>query len=296
MLVSMTGFAALSGSAEGYSWHWELRSVNGKGLDIRLRLPDWLAALEPELRKALGVAAARGNVTLGLRIACEAGEGSLEINAAALDRVLDAIVAIETRAGETGLNLTPASAADVLGARGVLDVAQNSGASEALLDALRADIAPLCASFKQMRTQEGTALLGVLTRQLSDVADLTAQAKALLGPREAAMRETLRAGLTKVLAEHAELDEARLAQEIAVLAVKSDVAEEIDRLEAHIKAAEALLTSDAPVGRKFDFLMQEFNREANTLCSKSQNADLTEVGLALKVLIDQMREQVQNVE
>ena len=289
MLTSMTGFAALSGTADGYNWHWELRSVNGKGLDVRVRIPDWLSVLEPELRKAIGKVAARGNVTLGLRIQRDAGDTALELNSAVLDRVLAAIAEIEDRAGATGLSLTPASAADVLGARGVMDAPQNQGAPETLLGALRADFAPLCAAFAAMRTHEGAALQEVLARQLNEIADLTARAKAQLGPRGAAMQANLRAALEKVLADRADLDEARLAQEIAVLAVKTDVAEEI-------AAARGLLDAPEPIGRKFDFLMQEFNREANTLCSKAQDSTLTEIGLALKVLIDQMREQVQNVE
>ena len=296
MLTSMTGFAALSGSGEGYSWHWELRSVNGKGLDIRLRLPDWLGVLEPEVRGALAKAAQRGNVSLGLRIQREAAEGAAQINTEALERVLAAIGIIEARAGETGLSLTPASAADVLNARGVMDAPVIAGATDALLDALRADIAPLCDSFAEMRRTEGAALHSIITRQLAEVSALTAQARAGLGARAQAMQAAFRSALERVMAERAELDEARLAQEIAVLAVKSDVAEEIDRLEAHIAAAQALVSQTGPIGRKFDFLMQEFNREANTLCSKSQDAALTEAGLALKVVIDQMREQVQNVE
>ena len=296
MLTSMTGFAARTGRSDGFSWGWEIRSVNGKGFDLRFRMPDWLSVLEADLRKQASAVIGRGSVSLNLKIIRDAGENSVEINPDALNRVLEAISQIEQRAGETGVNLTPASASDVMNFRGVMDAPQNREASEELVNALRADIAPLLASFNDMRAAEGAALDGVLTRQLNEIETLTQNAQSLLGERSAEMRGNFEAAIARVMDSRAEMDEARLAQEIAVLAVKSDVTEEIDRLHAHIAAARDLMASGVPVGRKLDFLCQEFNREANTLCSKAQNAGLTEIGLALKVLIDQMREQVQNVE
>lgn len=296
MLTSMTGFAARTGRADGFSWSWELRSVNGKGFDLRFRMPDWLGGLESEIRKQFSAVIARGSVSLNLRIAREAGENAVEINEDALARVLEAIAQIEDRAGAKGVNLTPASASDVMNFRGVMDAPQNRDASEELLDALRADIAPLLASFNEMRAAEGASLHGVLTRQLDEIETLTQQAQGLLSKRADEMRANFQDAIARVMDARADMDEARIAQEIAVLAVKSDVTEEIDRLHAHISAARDLVASGAPCGRKLDFLCQEFNREANTLCSKAQNAGLTEIGLALKVLIDQMREQVQNVE
>lgn len=296
MLTSMTGFAARTGRADGFSWSWELRSVNGKGFDLRFRMPDWLGGLESEIRKQFSAVIARGSVSLNLRIAREAGENAVEINEDALARVLEAIAQIEDRAGAKGVNLTPASASDVMNFRGVMDAPQNRDASEELLDALRADIAPLLASFSEMRAVEGASLHGVLTRQLDEIETLTQQAQGLLSKRADEMRANFQDAIARVMDARADMDEARIAQEIAVLAVKSDVTEEIDRLHAHISAARDLVASGAPCGRKLDFLCQEFNREANTLCSKAQNAGLTEIGLALKVLIDQMREQVQNVE
>lgn len=296
MLTSMTGFAARTGRADGFSWSWELRSVNGKGFDLRFRMPDWLGGLESEIRKQFSAVIARGSVSLNLRIAREAGENAVEINEDALARVLEAIAQIEDRAGAKGVNLTPASASDVMNFRGVMDAPQNRDASEELLDALRADIAPLLASFNEMRAAEGASLHAVLTRQLDEIETLTQQAQGLLSKRADEMRANFQDAIARVMDARADMDEARIAQEIAVLAVKSDVTEEIDRLHAHISAARDLVASGAPCGRKLDFLCQEFNREANTLCSKAQNAGLTEIGLALKVLIDQMREQVQNVE
>ncbi|WP_293449896.1 YicC/YloC family endoribonuclease [Planktotalea sp.] len=296
MLTSMTGFAARTGRSDGFSWGWEIRSVNGKGFDLRFRMPDWLSVLEADVRKQASAVIGRGSVSLNLKIMRDAGENSVEINPDALNRILEAISQIEQRAGETGVNLTPASASDVMNFRGVMDAPQNREASDELLDALRADIAPLLDSFNEMRTSEGASLDGMLTRQLDEIEMLTKNAQGLLGDRAAEMRTNFEAAIARVMGSRAEMDEARIAQEIAVLAVKSDVTEEIDRLHAHISAARDLMASGVPVGRKLDFLCQEFNREANTLCSKAQNAGLTEIGLALKVLIDQMREQVQNVE
>jgi uncharacterized protein (TIGR00255 family) len=295
-LTSMTGFAARAGQAEGFTWSWELRSVNGKGFDLRFRMPDWLGALEADLRKQVSAIVSRGSVSLNLRITRDAGDNALEINPEALTRVLDAIAQIEDQAGSVGVNLTPASASDVINFRGVMDAPQNRDASERLLEALQADIASLLDSFDAMRAAEGASLHAVLSRQLDEVESLIKTAQALLAARADDMRSSFEAAIARVMDSRADMDEARIAQEIAVLAVKSDVTEEIDRLHAHVTAARDLLASGIPVGRKLDFLCQEFNREANTLCSKAQNAQLTEIGLALKVLIDQMREQVQNVE
>ncbi len=296
MLTSMTGFAARTGLAEGYSWSWELRSVNGKGLDLRLRLPDWLAVLEPEFRKTLGARLARGNVSVGLRISKDASEASSALNHDVMIRVLEDLQRIEDAAGARGVTLTPASASDVLNSKGVTEIGGALEASDALKAALRIDFAEVFEAFCTMRASEGAALTDVIRGQLTEIASQTKEAAALMRARAEDMQGAFRASLERVMDAADTLDETRLAQEIALLTVKSDVTEEIDRLSAHVAAAEALISEEGPIGRKLDFLCQEFNREANTLCSKAQHAGLTEIGLTLKVLIDQMREQVQNVE
>lgn len=298
MLKSMTGFASATGSFDSWSWTWELRSVNGKGLDMRLRVPDWIDGLEVGLRKALGAVAARGNVTLSLRITREEDSaGALEVNGDVLQSILDAMAVIETKAMDAGLSLAPSKASDIVSMRGILD--QASGAEQdtkSLAKALLSQADELIAAFDGMRQSEGAALEGVLKKQLAEIGVLTASAHETAQLRASEVAQTLQRNLAKVLENADNLDDARIAQELALLAVKADVTEEIDRLGAHVTAAHALLAQSGPVGRKMDFLMQEFNREANTLCSKAQNAELTRIGLALKVLIDQMREQVQNVE
>nr|WP_038651535.1 YicC/YloC family endoribonuclease [Roseibacterium elongatum] len=289
----MTGYAAREGGDGAMGWSWELRSVNARGLDIRLRLPEGLGAIEAPLRKMLSARLSRGSVALGLRLARSGLPGAGGPSAEALDHALHALAQIRVAAEARGMPLADPSAADILSLRGVGDSADGAGLPSA--DRLLADATPLIDAFVEMRRTEGAALAGVLAAQIDQIADLTEQAAKAAAARTETQVDTFRANLAK-LVEASDLDEARLAQELALLAVKSDVTEEIDRLRAHIAAARALLAGGGPVGRKLDFLMQEFNREANTLCSKSGDAALTAIGLDLKLAIDQTREQVQNVE
>ena len=298
MTVSMTGFAARKGQGLGYSWHWDIRSVNGKGLDLRLRLPDWIDGLEAALRADLTRALQRGNVSMTLKVAKDNGEaeGGLRVNHTVLAQVLTAIGDIEQAALTAGVTLAQASHADVLVMRGVLDQSVADADTTALRAALMADFAPLLADFQAMRAAEGAALHRVIQTQLTRIAALSVDATTEAAARNATASTTLRDALARVLANAEGVDETRLAQELALLAVKTDVTEELDRLTAHVAAARALIDDAGPVGRKYDFLMQEFMREANTLCAKAQSLALTRIGLDLKTVIDQMREQVQNVE
>ena len=294
--VSMTGFASAKGHEAGFSWAWELRSVNSKGLDLRLRVPDWVPGLEAALRARLSRDITRGAVTLSLRLGREDETGQLTLDMAQLDAVLDALAAVETRALDRGISLAPSRAADLLGLRGVLDTASADDDGEALKTALMTAFEPLIADFLAMRRAEGAALNDVIAAQLDTIAGLTADAAEAAQARRDEQAEALNAALARVMDGAAGVDEARIAQELALIAVKADITEELDRLSAHVAAARELLGADAPIGRKFDFLAQEFNREANTLCSKSGAKALTAIGLELKTVIDQMREQIQNVE
>ena len=296
MTHSMTAFASRTGSLGGLSWNWELRGVNARGLDLRMRLPDGIEGLEPTLRAALNQSLARGNVTVNLRLNREDDVGNLAVDQTQLDSVLSALDQVQERAFAMGVTLGQPTAADVLAQRGVLIAAKQDDQADALAAALTADVAPLVAAFVQMRAAEGAELSKVIARQLDQIATLTQAAANGATARAPQARENLTAALRRVLQDVGDMDEGRIAQELAVLAVKSDVTEEIDRLGAHVAAARALLTGDAPAGRKLDFLAQEFNREANTMCAKSQYAPLTAIGLDLKAAIDQMREQIQNVE
>ena len=296
-IASMTGYADVSDAAEGVGWTWEARSVNGRGLDLRLRLPDGFEALDASVRGAAAKVLGRGSVTVGLRLARGAGGAAPRLNREVLDAVVAAALVAGEAAAARGLDLAPMTAADLLAARGVLEADPGApGGDAALLARIAGGLDGLFAALAAARAGEGRALGAVIAGQLDRVAALVAAARETAAARAARTGELLRTRIEAVLAGTAAVDEARLAQELALLAVRADVTEELDRLEAHVAAARELLAAGGPVGRRLDFLMQEFNREVNTLCSKSGATDLTAIGLDLKVLVDRMREQVQNVE
>ncbi len=296
MVQSMTGYAARTGSWEGWSWSWEIRSVNGRGRDIRLRLPDRIEGLEPAVREAVSRRVARGNVTVSLRLDRAAQATAMALDGQVLEQTLALLGEIAGVAAAQGIPLAPTSAAQILTLPGVQKPAEASEDTEALRDALLADLEAVLDAFLAARRAEGEALKAVVAAQLDRIEALTAEARRLAEERAPEQAEALRAALGRVTENVEAVDPDRLAQELALIAVKSDVTEELDRLDAHVAAARKLLEADGPVGRKLDFLTQEFNREANTLCSKSSYAPLTAVGLDLKAVIDQMREQVQNLE
>lgn len=299
MIISMTGFAARRGAGAGHVWSWDIRSVNGKGLDLRLRAPDWIEGLEPAIRTELQKLLSRGNISLTLKVAPEHdadGSAMLRINGLALSAAFTALSRVEEVAMEAGVTLAQPTAADVLGMRGILDPATQDTDTTPLRVELMADLTGLLKDFAAMRRAEGAALAVVIGNQIDRIADLTAKALIEAEARNGTQSERLRDALTRVLGSVEGVDATRLAQELALLAVKSDVTEELDRLGAHVAAARSLIADQGPVGRKLDFLMQEFMREANTLCSKAQAMALTRIGLDLKTVIDQMREQIQNVE
>jgi uncharacterized protein (TIGR00255 family) len=296
MHQSMTGFASSQGQHGPHSWTWDIRSVNAKGLDIKTRTPDWLPNLEQKLKAQLAKRITRGTVTVNLRIQRSVDSGGLTLNEAAAEQALLALARIEDRAMFHGVTLAPSCAADLLAVRGVLEVDTPQDDTEALSKHLAEDFAQAAEAFVDMRQTEGKALITILSDQFDQIDALVTQAADQLAARADAVKEALNQQLARVLDADLAIDPQRVAQELALIAVKGDVTEEIDRLRAHIAAARALIATDGAVGRKLDFLAQEFNREANTLCSKSQNTDLTATGLELKAVIEQMREQVQNLE
>jgi len=292
----MTGFATRRGQGASHAWAWEVRSVNGKGLDLRLRLPDGIDGLEVAVRAALGQVAQRGNVSIMLRLTRDAGETGLRLDPAGLRAALSALAEVEAAAMASGVTLGQATQADVLKMRGVLVDGAAEGDASALLAAMLRDLPPLLADFDAVRRSEGAALAASLTATLDRIGALTAAAATAAAARESAVSTQLQTDVARLLTTADALDPARLAQELALIAVRTSVAEEVDRLTAHVQAARALLASPGPQGRKLDFLTQEFLREANTLCAKAQDLALTRIGLDLKSGIDQMREQAQNVE
>jgi uncharacterized protein (TIGR00255 family) len=292
----MTGFANAKGASGAFTWAWELRGVNGKGLDLRLRVPDWISGLETGVRSALSENLHRGNISLNLKLSREESAGRVAVNAQALEDTLAALETIEAAALGKGVTLAPATAADVMSARGVLETAIDDAEDAELSALLLNDLAPVIEAFDEMRTSEGSKLALVLSAQIDEIERLTHAAGEVVERRKTDIENGFREALSRVTENAPSADEPRVSQELALIAVKSDVTEELDRLQAHVAAARDLLAGGSPVGRKLDFLAQEFNREANTLCSKAQHTELTQVGLELKTVIDQMREQVQNVE
>ena len=292
-LSSMTGFAESSGGHGGVAWRWEAKSVNGRGLDLRLRTPPGLDGIEAPARKLASTRFTRGSLQVSLTIEPQDGARGLKIDAAALAA---AVKLARDIAAETGL--APARVDGLLALKGVIvadDAAPLDEAARAHRDA--AVLESLAAAFDALvkaRLNEGAKLAAVLTSQLDEIAALVTDASALAAAQPAALKQKLQAQMQDLLAGG--LPEERLAQEAALLAARADIREELDRLAAHVVDARALLKNGQGVGRKLDFLAQEFNREANTLCSKSADIALTRVGLALKAVIDQFREQSQNVE
>ncbi len=291
---SMTGFARSEGAVGGFSWVWELRSVNGRGLELRFRLPTGFDGLEPAFKDLAGKALRRGNVTANLNVKRE-DQARLAPDPAALEQVL--ALALDLAARIPGASAPRAEA--LLALPGVLrpTVAEaDEAAVKAQVAAVQAGFAAALEGLLAARKGEGARLGEILGGQIGAIEGLCAQAAVEAAEQPAMQRARMLETLRGLMAEIPALPEERIAQEVAVLAGKSDVREELDRLGAHIAAARALLDEGENIGRRLDFLVQEFNREANTLCSKSATVALTATGLKLKATIEQLREQVQNVE
>ena len=298
VIYSMTGFASAQGEIADFSWQIEMRSVNHRGLDIKLRAPDWIDGFDSAARAHLQKQVARGAiyVTIKLRDESQLHSGP-SLDPVAIQKTLDGIRMIEDQAMDLGVNLAPSKASDLLHAAfGSWEKTLEEDKAGHLKSSLLEIFEEVTEAFVGSRRDEGEALKEVLLTQSSQMTRLLDDAVELARGRDLQLREKFHSQLKLVMDTLAEVDPQRLAQELATLLIKMDVTEEIDRLRVHVKSLLDLLLKGGAIGRKLDFLMQEFNREANTLCSKSQNSALTSIGLELKVLIDQMREQVQNVE
>ncbi|MEQ9519520.1 MAG: YicC/YloC family endoribonuclease [Parvibaculum sp.] len=298
-LNSMTGFGRVDGTEGAYRWHWEVRSVNGKGLDCRFRLPSGFEALEPKFRDLLGHHVRRGNCQAGLVLEATSPTTSVQVNPLVASQVLVAAKQMADIAAEQGITLSPPTVEGLLAIRGVLETqeaVEDSAAREGLEKALLKSFADAAKNLALARADEGRKLNAIIEDQIGQIATLTEAATNSPANSEAALKARLKAQMNELLDASAGLSEERLAQEAALLATKADVREELDRLRAHVLLARELIVSGEPIGRRLDFLTQEFNREANTLCSKSSDASLTRIGLDLKAVIDQLKEQVQNVE
>ncbi len=293
-LVSMTGFADAQGAFDTLRWRWEVRSVNGRSLDLRLRIPPGLEGMEAAARVLVGERFRRGNLQATLTMESQESARGLRIDPAALASAIKLAAEI---AAETGL--APARVDGLLALKGVI-VQEETLAVDAPIRAARdasilESLSLVLDSLVRARTNEGAKLFDVLSRTADEIGRLIEDARRLAAAQPQAIRDRLQAQVSELL-QSAQPGDERVAQEIALLAARADVREELDRLQAHMEEAHRLLASAETVGRKLDFLSQELNREANTLCSKSADIALTRIGLALKAAIDQFREQAQNVE
>lgn len=291
-VTSMTGFARAEGNGSGIAWVWETKSVNGKSLDLRLRLPPGFDALEPQLRALLAQRFRRGNISATLAVTRTAPI-ALRINRAAL---LQLVTLMKELAGE--VEAAPPRIDGLLGLRGVVEAVEDEPDADlgerrrAVLDGWSLALDRLACA----RAEEGSRLAAVLDDQLGAIGDLVATAAQSAAAQPAAIRDRLRTMLAGLADLAPGMPEERIAQEAALLVTRSDIREELERLRAHIEQAADLLQQEEAVGRRLDFLCQELNREANTLCSKSADIELTRIGLSLKAAVEQFREQVQNIE
>lgn len=294
-LISMTGFADARGSHGPLRWRWEAKSVNGRGLDFRFRTPMGYEGLEVGARTLASERFKRGSVQVVLTASAEDSGRGFRVDAAAL---ADAVRIAKRVAEDTGL--PPARVDGLLALKGVVVQEENAVLDdEARMKRDAAMLESLAGAFdllKSARAAEGSKLEAVLLSEIGEIERLTGEARALAAQQPFALRERIMAQLGELLAPGSNVPEDRIAQEVALLAARADLREELDRLSAHCQEARALIAAREPTGRKLDFLAQEFNREANTLCSKSSDIALTRVGLALKHAIDQFREQAMNVE
>lgn len=309
-LASMTGFARAQGESEASGetgadtrtvggaavrWAWEVRSVNGRGLDLRTRLPQGMDALDGPARARIQKILARGSVTASLTLGTMTGPGALKVNEAALADVIAMTERLQRDAGAA-----PPRADGILAVRGVVEAADPAGEPAAIVTrhgaAMLETLDRALAALDCMRREEGARIEAVLADALGEIEAIHGRIAARADIQAEAVMARFRQRLNEFRGQAPEIAEERIFQEAALLATKADIREELDRLGAHTASAWAMLAEDAPVGRRLDFLCQEFNREANTICSKSADLALTQSGLDLKAKIEQFREQVQNIE
>lgn len=292
-LSSMTGFARSQGVSGPYVWTWEIKSVNAKGFDLRLRVPSGWDSVEPPARAKGAEKFSRGTLQATLSIEREGMAPQVRVNEPVLEAVLATLKQLQGR-----VEADPPRLDGILAIKGVIEVvdAEESEDEKRLAEVgVSAGFEAALNSLAEMRRHEGAALGRILGERLAEISALAARADAAPGRKAEAVRKRL-AEQIAVLADNTRFDEDRLHQEAILLAAKADIREELDRLNAHVAQARSLLAAGGAIGRKLDFLSQELNRESNTLCAKSNDVELTNIGLELKTIVEQFREQVQNLE
>lgn len=292
-ISSMTGFSQDSGFFAPFHWRWEIKTVNSKGLDLRLRLPPGFDALDIPARATISKALSRGACHANLSVTRESPTVTTKINRELLSHLMETLASLKRPE-----NIAPPTLDGLLGLRGVIETAEAEEDDAALAAARQRILGSLdkaLAQLQQMRREEGEALAAFLTQRIDRIETLTRAADASPARQPEAVKEKLRAAVAQIF-ELGRFDETRLYQEAVLIAAKADIREELDRLYSHVGAARRLLAEGGAVGRRLDFLAQEFGRETNTLCAKSNDASLTSLGLELKVEVEQLREQAQNIE
>jgi uncharacterized protein (TIGR00255 family) len=293
-LSSMTGFARGQGVSGAYAWAWELKSVNGKGLDLRLRLPPGWDAVEVPVRSRAAEALVRGTIYGTLTAKREGVSPVVRVNEPVLAAVLATIKSLGGR-----VDAAPPQLDGILSLKGVIEVVDEDEREEDRVAAEAAVVAGFQATVAEladMRRREGAALGQILSQRLAEIAALAVRAEAVPGRKPEAIKARIAEQVETLLAASERFDPDRLHQEAILIASKADIREELDRLASHVTQGRRLLADGGAVGRRLDFLAQELNREANTICSKSNDVELTNIGLELKTVVEQFREQVQNLE
>ena len=294
----MTGFASGSTQVGGLSLDFEIKSVNAKGVDLKIYLPEFISSLENELRQLVLKKISRGSVFLKIKLNPQSDvSNDYVLNDQVLNTVFEKIKNIEKICDEKNIPLEPLKASDFFSVKGVWEENKNtSNSADASKSIIFDKTSELIESLIQTRKKEGQGLYITLSEKLSSIMALHKDAEETLPERSKYLKKNFKSAIDKVISENSQIDENRIENELAIIAIKQDIAEELDRLKVHILSMQDLLNSSGVVGKKLDFLSQELNREVNTICSKSQFSDLTKVGIEMKTLVDQFREQVQNVE
>ena len=294
-LNSMTGFARSDGYDDTVSWVWEAKSVNGRGLDIRSRLPGGMDQVDAQARARITSRFSRGSINLNLQTQRKSGDTEYAVNRQLLEQLMDVAAEYVDRPGVEAARID-----GLFSVRGVVEAREQENEDKSVTEdrfaKMLLDLDVVLQSLEISRQEEGARIGGVLNQQIDEIEELSKAARVSAAAQPEAIRARLAEQVAEILDAGLEADPDRIIQEAAVLAVKSDIREEIDRLDAHISAARDLLKQGGVVGRRLDFLAQEFNREANTLCSKAPDNELTQIGLDLKTVIDRLHEQVQNIE
>lgn len=294
----MTGYASGSVQANSVSLDFEIKSVNSKNLDLKIFLPEYLSVFENELRQIVLKKISRGSVFLKIKLNQQTEyQNNYVLNDKVLQNVFEKIENIERICDEKNIPLEPLKALDFLAVKGVWEENKNSSTNVDDIKKIVLDkIEELVVSLLQTRKKEGQGLHSILSEKLSSLIELRKAAEKTLPARSNHLKKNFKSTIDGIISETSKIDENKVEQEIAIIAIKLDITEELDRLKVHIESMQDLLSSSGVVGKKLDFLSQELNREVNTICSKSQYSDLTKLGIEMKTVVDQFREQIQNVE